>query len=340
MGKFIVSVGDAMGLDPSNNDAFLFQSKTEMDGSFSVAMDSTEVRAGFGNQKIFDYFHTRTLDVELMSAEWDFRYLAMNVGKNIISEVSDAWIYSECVTLSSGSGTLSEEPVGDIFVEKQDGSMVTVTPAGTSFTVVGGLNTSVDVTYKRSTMADTLTVDAETSPKIIKLIQQYKIFDQQGQVGVLEITIPRFQISGNFDLTMTPDGVSSTPLSGTSLAFKDSGCSRNVYAYVKEIPMDGSKVKVTAIVASPSAFEPSDSGGSQQVTVTGIRGEGGMYGALPISTSDCTFSMATGSDSEITVDSSGLITVASGATTGDTGNVKIVYTLDNALEDYVYVEVQ
>lgn len=342
MGKeFIVSVGDVLAYDPNNNDAYIFKSETEMENGMTIDMDSTEVRGGYLNQKLFEFYHSRSLGVDIVNAQWDFQYMALNAGNSITNGASDVWKFNECQTLVAGAGTTDEVPVGDLIVTKPDDTVVTITPTGSNFTVPGLTTESVQVSYQYNETVDTLIIDADTAPKIITLVEQFKIVDQEGEQGILEITIPRFQVSGSFELSMTPDGVSSTPLSGTALSFKDATCgSQSIYAYVRVITTDGSVIAFTGIAVQPTSFEPAvgDLPETQQLTVLGLR-SGGMYAPAPIAVADCTFSIEAGGDADITVDTAGLITVAGTAIATDTATVKIVHD-DTSLEDYVLVEVQ
>lgn len=307
--QFVVSVGDAYMFDPQNNDAYIGSSKTLLDSSISVSMSSEEVRAGFGAQKIFEFFHSRNVECTLNSASFDLSYLAMNVGQSILSGVEQVWKFGECVTLSGGNGTVSDTPIGDILVQMQDGTIVETTPDGNSFSVPEASNETVTVSYRYNALIDKVTIDAGAAPKIIKVVQQYKVFSKAGQIGILEVEIPRLQLTGNFDLSFTTTGVAASQMTGVALATGESACGEPIYAVVKFIPHTTQTVQYNMIATTPSEIEL-EVGDTIQLTTYGIRG--GIYANTLLAPSSLTY--ASDITDVATVDSNGVITAVAEGT--------------------------
>lgn len=293
---------------------------TNLNTSIEVSMEEQNVNAGKGNKLIYSFKYGRELNVTLEAADWKLEYLAANVGNDISTGLADMYNIAECVTITEGVGVLPATPIGDVAVELNDGSIVTVTPTGTNIdlTAKGVTSGTVNVTYKYNDTAKTLVIDADTSPKVYKLVLDAdKHNNKLGKVGTVQIVIPSYQPSGNFTMEFTPDGVSSTNIDGKALAVEGDTCEDGnaVYAYVNETDDSASSVSVTDIAATPSVITlaPEE---TQEISVIGFRG--GMYSNIEISNEDCEFASA----------QSGTATVADGVITAvaaGTTNITVTY---------------
>ena len=155
-----------------------------------------------------------------------------------------------------------------------------------------------------------------------------KFSSAQGKIGAIQIEIPAYQLSGNFDLNFTPNGVVSTKLDGRALAQRGDTCSNGapVYAYIREID-EVSTVTVSDIAATPANISLAVAG-TRTLTVLGL--QGGLYKPVTIANADCTFVSDT--PAKATVSSAGVITgVAAG-----TAYVTVTYS---GLTDIVKVTV-
>lgn len=310
--EFIVSSATVKGYNASTG-AFMFSAECLVDSALTVSMTEQEVRGGFGNQKLFSYYHSRTLEANLTSATWEVDYLALNVGSLITNGADSVYKFDECITLSGGAGVTGSVPVGNVFVKKPNGAVVEITPTGSNFTVPGLTNEIVKVTYRYSATVDKITIDSSTSPMIVKLVMQSKVFDNTGQVGIMEITIPRFQTSGSFELSLTSDGVSSTAISGMALAYDDGTCTGgSAYATVKIIPVNGASTALAGLAMIPGTATVSSATPTKQLSVI----------ALPASATRANYNVDNASvawvssdPSKATVSATGLVTrVATGST--------------------------
>lgn len=333
--QFLVSVADALGLN-ANTEAFIFKAKTLLDSSIEVALSNQDVRAGFGNQLQFVYYHSRELSATLNNAQFGLEYIALNAGATIFTGLRDVYVFDEVVTLGAGGvGTVAQTPVGTkVFVKKQDGTTSTLTFTGSNFTVPGASeNDVVFATYMYNGTVEEVTIDAGTSPSIIKLIMKTKLFDQSGLIGNVEIEIPRFQISGNFTLNFTADGVSSSSLQGRALSYVPANSTNpdGIYAIVRVIASNVGSENYDFIAIDTDDFVLGISE-TKQLQVYGIKT--GLYAPVPIPAENITF----------TSDASGIANVsAGGLVTGESiGEANVVATLksNNSLTDTVGVTVE
>lgn len=321
---FLVSVANAIGINPNTQNA-IFYGKANLSSAFTLSMQKTDVRGGINNPLLYTYIHDRDLQVSIEQAIFEKTFLALNAGTSILNQTVNV-LKTECITLSSNNGVLTETPVGNVSIKKADGTFVTVTPSGKNITVSGGGNTSVTAIYRYSDTVDRVAIETTTPPSTITLILTAEVRDTNGNIiEYLQIEVPSFQIDGNYTLEFSAGGVSKEALKGMALSVKGTDCtSGDIYAYVSWIPNTITSVPVGTIAITPSKFEPTVASlpATQQLTVTGIRG--GMYANINV-TANSTFSKLSG-DTDITVNAStGLITVAGTAIATDSAIIQASY---------------
>lgn len=197
------------------NDMLACTGTTNLNTSIEVSMEEQNVNAGKGNKLIYSYKYGRELNVTLEAADWKLEYIAANVGNDITTGLADMYKIGECVTIVEGVGTLPATPIGDVAVELNDGTIITVKPTGTTIDLSekGVTSGTVNVTFKYNDTAKSVVIDAETSPKVYKLVLDADRHNNRvGKVGSVQIVIPSYQPSGNFTIEFTPDGVSEALL--------------------------------------------------------------------------------------------------------------------------------
>lgn len=329
--EFVVSVADFAYYI---NDVLACTGTTNLSSSISVSMQEQAVNAGKGNQKIFSYKYGRELTAELEAADWKLEYIALQTGSQISKGVKDFYSLNECVTLVDGIGTIDFAPItgAKVGVELPNGTFVEVTADGTSIdlTTFGLTTEAVKVTYQYAVSSKRITIDANSTPYVGKLVLQAdKHNSKKGKIGTVEIVIPSYSLDGNFDISFTPDGVVSTKLSGTALAVENDSCEDGgaVYAYITET--DNSDVDLAVSEVAISA--PSKSlkvSASMTLSVVGIMGA--MYKPVEIDPADCTFSVSSDGSTGVTVGANtGVVT---SATAAGTATIKVVY---KGLEDTI-----
>ena len=240
---FLLSTADVAFM---HNGMLAFTGTTSLNTSISVSMEDQEITGGKGNKTLYKYKYGRKVEPSIEMAEWNLAYIAANIGTSIFEGLKEVFAVAECVTLTKGVGTLKKTPVGEVFVEKTDGSTVKVTPVGNTITV-GSADATVNATYQYSTNVKRVTIDADSTPLIGELILTAdKHNNNKGKVGEVQIDIPSFQLSGTFDISLEASGNATTKIDGSALAVDGATCEDGtVYGYITEIPSEASSVSVS-----------------------------------------------------------------------------------------------
>lgn len=301
---------------------------TNLNTSIEVSMQEQNVNAGKGNKLIYSFKYGRELSATLEAADWKLEYIAANVGSKITEGFTDVYKMGECVTLTSGIGVLGTVPVGDVAIELPSGDIITVKTEGTSvdLTAYGLENESVKATYKFNRTAKTVTIDADSIPCVGELVLDAdKHNNNLGKVGTVQIIIPSYQLSGNFSISFTPDGVTSTNLDGKALAVEGDTCADGsaVYAYVKEFDETATAMQVIEIAATPATINLNTTDNTTAtISVVGLKGA--MYAPIKLDNADCQF---VSDNAGVTVDGDGKVTAV------NAGNAKITVTYDGKSDD-------
>ena len=287
--RFLTSVADVFAYDDS--DTLLFTAKTLLDSSFDVKTGSTEVRGGRGSQLFYIYYHTAAATLALTDTQFNLAMLAETVGQSIGTGAS---VYTEeTITLgASGSGTVTGTPIelpnsGNIYgwVSQVDGTTQRVTFNTKTFSSSTGTSgDSVCVRYyATNAAASSLVIPANILPASVHLVMEAQLNsgDVAGvnKIGIVQLDVPKAQLSGAFTISMKSDGVSNTPLTATMLASSDltsAACSNvPVYATLKEILDDVNWYDdVTALAISGGDFTLATETGTQQLVVFAIKSGG------------------------------------------------------------------
>ena len=332
---FLPTVARAELHDP-DTDILIGEGYLLSESGLAISMDNTEVRGDRNNALQYLYYHTRAVEITLTNVQFEQTFLATNLGQTVVNAAQNVF-KSECITLSNDDGTTSETPVGDISVVRANGTIMSVTPTGSDFTIAGAGNEKVMVSYRRNVTTDRVSISATEVPSVVTLILYQEVRDNDGNItDELVVEIPSYQTSGNYTLEMTATGVSTTQLTGMALAVENTSCGDDVYGYVDWVPVTGTSEAVSQIAASPASItDAADT--THQLTVTGIRG--GLSGTVNL-TGDSGTSYSASGDPDITVDGNGLVTIGSSATSSDTATITITYTDGTVtVQDFVVVTV-
>ena len=289
---------------------------TNLNTSIEVSMQEQNVNAGKGNQLIYSYKYGRELAVNLEAANWDIRFIAMQTGSLIKEGLEDVYKLAECVQITNGIGVLKSAPIGQVAVEFSNGVIISVDPDGTTIDLTkhGVENETVKVTYMYNRVAKSIVIDSESSPFVYELVLSAdKHNNRLGKVGTVQIIIPSYQPSGNFTMSFTPDGVSSTTIEGKALSVEGDSCSDGsaVYAYVKEFDETNKALAVAEIAATPANMDLV-TGGTGEISVIGLKGT--LYSPIQLENTDCIF--ASDNTASVEVSTDGVVTaVSSGSAT-------------------------
>lgn len=306
---------------------------TNLNTSLEVSMEEQDVRAGKGNKLVYSFKYGRQLAATLQAADWKLEYIAANVGSTISQSLTDVYKIAECVTITNGVGLVGSTPIGDVAVELPNGSIVTVTPTDRTIDLKAYniTNDSVAATYKYNTIAKTVKIDAESTPFVGELVLDAdRHTNKLGKIGSIQVVIPSYQLSGNFNIEFTPDGVTSTNLDGKALAVEGDTCTdgSDVYAYIKEFDDTAAAMQVNNIAATPGVIELKV---GEEVAISVIGLKGSMYSPIEVDNSDCTFTSATASVATVGANTGIVRGVAEGTT-----NINVDY---NGHKDIVEVTV-
>ena len=332
MGEFLVSVANMILRDPITKNGIAY-GKANIASAFNITMQNADVRAGINNKLLYSYYHTREVNLSVEDATFSESIIAINVGSSAIVGAANV-LQTDCLTLSSsGSGTITSTPIGNVNVFLPDGSIQTVTPSVKNINVSGGAGLKVDCIYTTSKSVSQITVGATTPPDIVDvtLIAEIRTSATREVVKYLQINVPSFQVAGNYSLSLTANGVSSQKLEGKALAVTASDCtSEDYYAKCSWIPVTASSA-YSQIAATPSSITFSHLAvpASQSITVLGIRG--GVYQNTNITTS-CSF-VKSGSAPSLTCGSAtGVVTAGSSAVAGDNILVYVNYATGSLID--------
>ena len=329
--QFLVSVADIMLFDITcDKEMLMLVGKTELNTSITQSIQSTSIYAGKGAQKIFEYNYQKELAIAIEDAVFDAKYIAMQNGTKIVSQLADFYIKEEVTFDTLGKATLKETPAGDVQVLLENGEYKTITPTGKEVLDVLLKDKKTSIVYAQSTVMDTITIDAKTFPKAMKLVMNVDIFTNAGKQMEMQITVPQFKPDGALEISLTTDGVASSALNGSALIDKSGN-----YAYFafKDVSGQNSLVAYTALAANPSVIDlAQDVGLPVTPQVIGIRG--GAYGNVPLDNSTLTWES---SDTNVaTVDPTGKISLGATAVAGQKANITVT---KDALKDVISVEI-
>ncbi len=316
--QFLVSVADAFIFDP-DTDALVVKGKALLNSSLEQTMQNTEIYAGRGSQLQYEFNYQKLLNISIESADFSPAYLAMQTGSVIKNELSKYYREEDVTFDASGNSTLANAPIGNVYVEMENGNNTTVTPTGSDISVPTLASKVAKVVYQYNVTTDVIDIPANSFPKAYKLVLTSDVFSPSGKTAEMQIEAPKFKLDGALTLGLTHDAASTFTLNGKTLADDNSN-----YAYVKFLPVDSASVELVAITANTADVEL-NSGETEQLTVYGIRG--GAYANI-VNPEGTTFVSDT--TAVATVDANGLVSYVA------TGTAKITIT-NGLLEDIVYV---
>ena len=285
-------------------------------------------------------YHDSAMGVTLQDALFDMNYIALNCGSAVVGGLGSG-LKEEQIT-AVGAGQLVATGVPQDFMnlgrigwistpndaewakfEFDDGA---ATASGV--TLADGTLIEADgvycIKYFTETACEQVTIPGDYVPGEISLLLRGDLYRasksdsnaSSAVVGHIEILVPRFQLDGNFELTLNNGGAANVPLSGQALLTYDGAAScesSGYYAVVKKIMIDADWTSNLITIACDSA-EPVAiaSGESKKVSIYGIFSNGT---SKLLDSSLLTFVIDEGTAAGTTVSVDGTITA--GSTAGD-----------------------
>lgn len=312
--KFLTSVADVKLYDDITNELIL-NGKTLINSSLTQSIQSQAVYGGKGSQKLYEFNYQKELSLTIEDGVFSPHYINLQNNTKVLQELTDYYTDEYVVLDASGEGELSETPVGNVHVQTEDGSHVQIVPNGKKLTYLPLANQEVRVSYAYKELMDTITINASSFPKAVRLVLNADVMTNNGKEEEMQILVHKFKPDGAMELSLSHDGVSTSSLAGTALANN-----KGEYAKISFKKINASSIALVKISASPEEVDldssvPSD---SEQLSVYGIRGDNTV---VLLDNTKLTF---TSDDPLIaTVDTNGLITLAGTATATDTTMIRI-----------------
>lgn len=254
MKAFLANVMDAYVYA---GDQLLFTSKALTDSSISIGITAEEVRGGKGNKLIGRYFHDSSFGLTLQDALFELGYIAHNVGSQVVSDTSGMLTEEQITATGSGALTVSGTPydflsLGTIGWIAKPGSdeWSTFTFSGSSATGVtladGSAIIEGDaycVKYMGEAPCDEVVISADFVPDEVTVILKGDLYkaskgndvSTSSIIGHIEVDVPRFQLEGSMDISLSSSGAAQIPFSGQALVTMEESCEGGgYYAVVKE----------------------------------------------------------------------------------------------------------
>lgn len=254
MKGLLASVGNISLFTPDSNNDLVLQAKTLTESGITMGVTAEEARGGEGNYLLGQYFHDTNFSMKLTDQIWDLQYLAMNCG-GAISRNDNVIMVDEELLVSNNTITVTNTPIsfgGRLcgWVKKtseDDNSYTTIDFQSTNvLPYTASDNTKVCVKYFRTdTVSRNFTVNANFVPSVYHAILTIPVFQSgmteeslgsSSKIGYIQVDIPRFQLDGAQELSLTASGISNVSLSGKALATTVDSCDgQGYYARITEI---------------------------------------------------------------------------------------------------------
>lgn len=257
---YIGGVGyvSAFTKDEKGNPIHYFDARTLTDSSINISVSSEEIRGGEGAQLLGRFFHTSVFNLSMTDALFDLKYLAAQVGSDIIRENASKMAHEEIDTAEVPLRVMPVSPIEGLnpiaWVKFDDGTYETF-EVGTdkklkdpNSLLVG--QTKICVNYFEDVDAcRQIIVYANYQPSEFTIYLRAKLFSgdackpSKGQaIGEIVVEIPRFQLDGAIDLAMAMASPATFALNGSALA---SGCDcdgKMWYAKISEVMYTDAKL--------------------------------------------------------------------------------------------------
>lgn len=318
--RFLASVGKAMAFDTTcAGKQLIFVADTLMNSTISQAIQSSQVYGGAGSRLLFEYDYQKEITATLEDAAFSPTYLAIQNGTKLSQVLSDVYQRETVTFNATGTATLKDTPVGEVQVGLEDGTFVTVLATGNSVSLATLADKESQVIYMTPKTVKKLVIDSSSFPKAMELVLSVDIFDNNNKkVEEMQIVIPKFKPDGNFEMSLTHDGVATSSITGKAM----DNCGK--YAEINIIPTEesASACTITKLLVTPNPVEldavtPAD---TAQLVVRPVFSDGST--GAPLSTG-LTY---TPTDTAVaTVDTTGLVTAAGGVAGGETTTITVEY---------------
>lgn len=244
---FLAGVANAEIFDGENN--LFATAKALTDSSISIGVNSEEVRGGEGAALRGKYFHSSSFGLRMTSAMFEMEYIAANVGAKIVTG-GDALVYKDVKSDPTGKITLPTTAVpltgNTVYayasVKGADKFDTYVVASDNSITVSGSSADYCVKYFENNISARAIKINTNFVPDTLYVVLTASLFAGDAKagsgtkVGSVVIKVPRFQLNGSQEISMTMTGASNTAFEGSALAVEEDGCDgKAYYAEILEI---------------------------------------------------------------------------------------------------------
>lgn len=244
---FLAGVANAEIFDGENN--LFATAKALTDSSITIGVNSEEVRGGEGAALRGKYFHSSSFGLRMTSAMFEMEYIAANVGAKIVTG-GDALVYKEVKSDGTGKITLPTTAVpltgNTVYayasVKGADKFDTYVVSSDNSITVSGSSADYCVKYFENNISARAIKINTNFVPDTLYVVLTASLFAGDAKagsgtkVGSVVIKVPRFQLNGSQEISMTMTGASNTAFEGSALAVEEDGCDgKAYYAEILEI---------------------------------------------------------------------------------------------------------
>ena len=277
MGKrFLASVANVELFEKKDNKLTHFASaKTLTDSAFGFTLSMEEVRAGQGGKLYGRFAHTSGMTFTMTDAMFDIHYIRALIGAE--EGISGSVLHTDTFAGVSNAQLLTKTAVkmgnlcgmdkviawGHAVSCDKEGEEKEFTVSSTNTIDLSGYKADdkVCVTYfVQDPSATLMKIKAKFIPAELVAIATVQEFagdasnpESGSPAGELVIKIPRFQLDGQFDLTLNMTSAASIALNGTALAVSSGDCGgEDYYAEIVE-KVDGAdwRANLKDIVIDP-----------------------------------------------------------------------------------------
>lgn len=319
---FLASVGNAEAYAARNGEfAHVLSARTLTESTLGFTSSMEEVRAGQGAKLYGRFNHSAGMTVSLTDAMFDMNYIALQTGSQIQTGASAIYAKDSYTAVTGATKTiaLTKEPVAigtacgldkkvvwfrasgcnptqeDISVvidgtdnKYEDGNLTVGATDAAKF--VDGVTYCISY-FAMDNLADLIKISANFIPAEMVLVLTAKLFEGDANApetgkpaGEITIKVPRFQLDGQFDLSMAMTSAATIALNGTALAVDAGGCEDDgIYAEIVQV-LEGSTYSSKGI--RMIAVDPESAVAGSVPVVYGLYNNGST-GLIP--NSDLTF---------------------------------------------------
>jgi len=322
---------------------------TLTDSTFDFSITAEDVRGGAGNVLLGRYFHDSALNVTLTDAMFNLNYIAASLGTTVQS--GGISVQEEEVSVSGGVITATKTPIA------VDGSVIgwyklptdehwqVATFTGSTISISGATdNTAYCLKYfYQNENARSITILAQYVPAELHVVIINDLFNgdiatdpaNTVKVGRLITDIPRLQLDGSQNLSLTASGAATTSLSGSAMAVSAANsCEDELYYGTMTEEIFG-QVWQDSVIALAVADADLELANNETATLSVYAVFGSGIASMRKDNSNFTFTVQSGTSA--TVSTAGVVTA--GATDGVTVIEVSLTGYTNVSPAYVYVTV-